>query len=417
MDWWGCYGKGQAKMIRWLMLLFPCFVVAAEPAKFDLVSVPLNQVVTLYFKEVSKSAYVVCDDVLKDGRLVSIRADSSRLDSAMISAVLDSAGYDAVEKKGVVSVCKKQAHEADVDLFIYRPHYRDVSYLVDLMQPLFKGAFVSRRTSMAASVGKDAVGASPVSSGPSLLGSMAAGKEDVLLFSGSPAEIKKLDKLLPQLDQPVGEVVVKAQIFEVGSADRDGSALSLVASLLSGKLGLELTADKLANSIHIKTGTLDLVASALSGDSRFKVLTSPSSRVRSGSMARFVVGSEVPVLDAVVSDSVGQSRQSVTYRPSGVIFEVSPRVKRGEIELDLFQQLSNFVKTETGVSGSPTLNKREVRTSVSVADGEIIVIGGLQETKDTDERSTLFGFKYAGSDEKRKTEIVLMLEVKKVTNI
>nr|WP_265332040.1 hypothetical protein [Citrobacter koseri] len=47
------------------------------------------------------------------------------------------------------------------------------------------------------------------------------------------------------------------------------------------------------------------------------------------------------------------------------------------------QQLSSFAKTDTGVNNSPTLIKREVNTEVSAADGDIILLGGLAESKVT----------------------------------
>ncbi|WXS26431.1 hypothetical protein WI249_19565 [Salmonella enterica subsp. enterica serovar Infantis] len=38
--------------------------------------------------------------------------------------------------------------------------------------------------------------------------------------------------------------------------------------------------------------------------------------------------------------------------------------------------------TETGVYNSPTLIKRDVTTEVSLADGDIILLGGLAEQSD-----------------------------------
>lgn len=41
-----------------------------------------------------------------------------------------------------------------------------------------------------------------------------------------------------------------------------------------------------------------------------------------------------------------------------------------------------IVTTETGVNNSPTLIKRDVTTEVSLADGDIILLGGLAEQSD-----------------------------------
>src|SRR5690606_22060474 len=120
-----------------------------------------------------------------------------------------------------------------------------------------------------------------------------------------------------------------------------------------------------------------LIANVLSNDSRFKVVSSPSIRMTSGVSGTFSVGQDVPVLGSVSYDGNGNAVQSVEYRSSGVIFKVLPNVYERKVVLDINQELSNFVRTETGVDGSPTLTKRELNTSVSVADNEVIVLGGL----------------------------------------
>lgn len=43
---------------------------------------------------------------------------------------------------------------------------------------------------------------------------------------------------------------------------------------------------------------------------------------------------------------------------------------------------TSLVTTETGVNNSPTLIKRDVTTEVSLADGDIILLGGLAEQSD-----------------------------------
>lgn len=50
----------------------------------------------------------------------------------------------------------------------------------------------------------------------------------------------------------------------------------------------------------------------------------------------------------------------------GVIFDIRPIVKEGIIDLDITQQLSNFVKATTGMNNSLTLTKRELKAKVGV---------------------------------------------------
>lgn len=397
------------------------------PASFDLQGQPLNQVVGLYYKEVAKRPYVMCNDLIQDGRLVSIRAAGKMLDSAMLSALLESHGYEARDDRGVSVVCGKvKATEAELgEPMIYRPLYRDAGYLVDLLGPLVRGTFANKRSAAPAlAVGGEKTGGAGLLPGgmgaplpPTAAPSYKPGTgDDYLLFTGADEEQAKLRRLLAQVDVPTGEVLIKGYIYEVGKNNSEASALDLLASVLNGKLEISITGPTLGNALRIKAGGIDLVASALNTDGRFKVVTSPYTRVRSGATARFQVGADVPVLGSILTNPNGQAQQSVEYRSAGTLLEVSPKVRDKSTDVDLFQQISSFVTTETGVNNSPTLNKRELRTSLTVEDGEVLVIGGLNDSKEEETRSGLWFLPFATSKSAgaRSTELLLILELKRI---
>jgi type II secretory pathway component GspD/PulD (secretin) len=241
----------------------------------------------------------------------------------------------------------------------------------------------------------------------------------MLIFSGEASEIKKLTRLLSDVDTPLGEVMVRGVVYEVQTSDSTGSAFSLAAAVLSGRVSIRLAGSTQANSLSISVGNADAVFSALSSDSRFKVVTQPALRVRSGAQASFSVGQDVPVLGAVTYVSSGQPVQSVEYRNSGVIFSVTPQVREAAVDLAVQQQISNFVPTTTGVNNSPTLIKRELRTDVQVRDGEIIMLGGLTEQKHTSGLtglSFLPAWTHSRTGESARTELLLVLQVTRRDN-
>lgn len=140
-------------------------------------------------------------------------------------------------------------------------------------------------------------------------------------------------------------------------------------------------------------------------------------RVLSGGVARFSVGNETPVLDAVTFDQQGRPIQSVSYKPSGVIFELRPKVREGGSELAIMQQISQFVTTTTGVNNTPTLIKRELSTLVAAKDDEIILVGGLDEQRTTNNESGLTflpSFLRHSTHDRQNTEIVLLLHVQRI---
>ncbi len=207
-------------------------------------------------------------------------------------------------------------------------------------------------------------------------------------------------------------------VYEVSTTDKDGSAFGLLASVLGGRLSVGVGAINPINSfIRFQNASLDGLYSALSQDSRFKVISSPSLRIRSGSNGSFSVGPDVPILGSVGYPSNGQAVQSVEYRSSGVLFNIQPTVREGVIDLSIDQQLSNFSATTTGVNNSPTLTKRALKSSVGVQDGDLIVLGGLTENKEIKSRdglSFLPKFFHSTGNENTRSEILLVLQVQRI---
>ncbi|WP_287917383.1 type II secretion system protein GspD [Comamonas sp.] len=392
---------------------------AAPPAGFDMQAVNVAQVLQLIYGEALSTPYVLDPEVLDDERLVSFRYKSGQGDlQAFLAGFLESLGYAVERKGGVDFVRKRKAEEApppESRLHLYRPQYRDVAYLARVLAPLFQGLFSVNRSVRA--VGQSMPeGDVPSGSAAALIDQDA----DVLLFSGTQPEIEKLQELLPQVDVATGEVLVRGVVYEVSNTDKSGSAFGLLANLLGGKLNLGIgsAAGNLGNFIQLKHTALDAVYSMLETDSRFKVVSSPSLRIQSGARGVFSVGQEVPVLGALsFPQGAGQAVQSVEYRSSGVIFDIRPTVRDAVIELAISQQLSDFIKTTTGVNNSPTLTKRELKTTVGLQDGDVIVLGGLAEDKTSSSRdglSFLPSFLHTQGQELSDTEVLLVLQAQRV---
>jgi general secretion pathway protein D len=391
---------------------------APKPASFNFQGINVAQVLQLIYAEVLVSPYVIDPEVLTDARMVSFRYSNEKGDiRVFLTSFLDSLGYAVENKKGVDFITRtKLADKPELveENFVYRPLHRDTNYIARLLSPVFKGGFsVNRSIKVPDGVKPDRP--PPEGSASALLDQNA----DVLVFSGTDKEIAKLKKLLPQVDFALGEVVVRGVVYEVTTSDKDGSAFGLLASLAKGKLSLGVgSANPIGNFLQLKNASLDAVYAMLASDNRFKVMSSPSMRIRSGSNGKFLVGQEVPVLGSVsYPTGGGQAVQAVEYRSSGVIFDIAPTVREGVIDLSIDQQLSNFISTTTGVNNSPTLTKRALKTSVGVQDGDLIVLGGLTETKEGnshDGLSFLPKFLHSSSKENSKSEILLVLQVTRI---
>lgn len=435
-----------------VLMLWVCSAVAA-PVSIDLQNVPLKDLIRLVYGEILGQNYVIDGNIQDDLRPVSLVLKSVESDQAekVLRGLLESQDVIISKSAGVVVLRHGRPEEKPKELFVYKPRYRSVTYLTDLLQTLFpQGSFMSQRGGgqSIASVMGDGLAANVsgmstgvvAGNGSTARGGAANGyagatmtagqglnksldvEADTLIFQGSKRDVEKLKDLLAELDQSTGEVMVKAVIYEVQSSRKEGSAIDLALSILASKVGINITggADS-SKGVFVKWSTdalnVDGVFSALTSDDRFKVVSSPRVRVRSGSSAHFAVGDETPILGSVSYDADGKPIQSVSYKSSGVIFDIKPEVRESGVDLHLNQQISSFVQTTTGVNGTPTLTKRELSTDLTVADDEIIVIGGLegQKTENTNSGlSFLPALFQSNTNSDSKTEIVVMLHLQRV---
>lgn len=419
-------------VVAWLLCL-SCG--AANPAlpSFELDALPLSDVVRLvYVQAYPQMPYFLDPSILQDRRAVSFRYASKDGDFRSAFALfLRSLGY-SLESRNKADVIRPLlgdvkpsiVEDPSLDVFLYRPKYREGSYLIEVLSPLFSGHFTNQRKlgidapHNPSSGGAVAPSANVIASPGSLL-DQTSRKVDQLIFAGSSKEIKILKKLLAEVDTDSGQVMVSGALYEVQSSDHEGSALQLAANLLGGKFQFNFGAAQLAdNFISFKNSSVALIMQALDSDSRFKVLSSPSLRVSSGLTASLTVGQDVPVLGAITYPQGGSSPvQSVEYRSSGVLFSISPEVRDASISVKVDQQVSNFMQTTTGVNNSPTLTKRQLSTNVNLIDGEVVVIGGLREDKDSGSASgfsLLPSFFKSKSAERSHSEILLFLQLRKI---
>lgn len=402
--------------------------------------IPVVTLVNFVYGDILKTNFALHPDLVDMPKTVTVHFQSS-FDHAKLTAFMSDlllgVGIAIDKKKGYVFLrpdTPEKTEPPEKEIFFYRAKYRPVSSLMDITSSLFKtGRFSVQRSVRASDVGLSSLAPAALlpaksgntappngkqqDTGTSAFSQLDKGEADSFLFEGTEKEIALLQRLLHQVDTPVGEVLVKGMVYEVTTGSKDGSAFSLALKILGGRLGLSFGQAIAGASASFKNAHIDAVFSALATDTRFRSVSNPSLRVKSGASARFSVGSDVPVLGAVQTDKNGNVIQSVEYKPSGSIFEIKPQIRDSVIDLAISQQLSSFVLTTTGVNNSPTLIKREISTSIGAADGDLIVIGGLDEDKtSTDTNGFSFLPTWAGSraSDTSRTQVLLVLQVQRL---
>ncbi|WP_053293322.1 type II secretion system protein GspD [Burkholderia pseudomallei] len=398
---------------------------------FDLRFVTVAQVVDLIYQDAMHTPYVLGPDVLTDNRLVSFRLDDNSRDArAVMVDFLDSLGFQVSTKNGVDYVTKKPGAalpKADQEVFVYRPRHRNADYLREMVEPLIgarsmlpAAPVITAPVQAAGSV--HVPGVAPIEPSSPAVSQVAGGVQargDELVVVGSRDEVAMLRKVVPELDSAPGEVVVRGWAYEVTNTDSTNSAWSIAAKMLGGQLRIssgDTSSD--ASAVRFTGPGIDAAISALNADSRFKVISSPHVRVVSGERVRLNVGQQVPTQSSVsYQGSSGTPVQSITYQDAGLIFDVEPTVMRDSIELRVHEEISDFVTTKTGVDTSPTKNTRQLQTVTRLKDGEVVVLGGLIQDRNTSARSGyawLPSFLDGRSSSKQRTEVLLVLQVQRI---
>jgi general secretion pathway protein D len=159
------------------------------------------------------------------------------------------------------------------------------------------------------------------------------------------------------------------------------------------------------------------------------VISSPSLTVLDKHTATLQIGDQVPV---VTQSAVGVLAtnapivNSVSYRDTGVILSITPRIhESGRVFLKIEQEVSSVASTTTSSIDSPTIKQRRVKTTVQVNDGEALALGGLIQDQISDTRNQIpilgdiplvgNAFKEKGNSV-GKTELILLITPRVVRN-
>ena len=110
------------------------------------------------------------------------------------------------------------------------------------------------------------------------------------------------------------------------------------------------------------------------------MLSNPSLVVIDNQAATLQVGDQVPVTTgtATVLTTSNTVVNTIDYRNTGIILRVVPRINaNGNVRLDVEQEISNVANNASSGTLTPTVSQRKVKSSISVATGQTVLLAGL----------------------------------------
>ncbi|MDA0576490.1 MAG: type II secretion system secretin GspD [Verrucomicrobia bacterium] len=246
-------------------------------------------------------------------------------------------------------------------------------------------------------------------------------ENNALLVDASPGDFEVVRKLVDQLDRMPEQVHIEVIIAELTEGDGLDIGVDMAALDLPGEVGdytvqgssttrssTESLLDAVQNgifpsglSVGVAHGTgLDasgnvivgypgiISISAIKKDSRFKIRSNPSLMAQNNREASVSIVNEIPVLKSTIEGGSGTSRdviQNIERIDVGIKLKLTPHIlPGGEVRMELNPSIEAVIDPgPTDQPFTPTIAKREVSTTVTVQDGEVIVIAGLTREDST----------------------------------
>ena len=223
-----------------------------------------------------------------------------------------------------------------------------------------------------------------------------------LVITAPPEVFRSLKSVINKLDVRRAQVMVDAVIAEL-TTDKarelgvqwavDGRNGGNAVGLVNFTLGTPITAyanlDSPPNPVGFNVGLGDFTGSnkiaallsMLAGDSHTNILSTPTLVTLDNEEAEIVVGQNVPFVTGSYANTGGGTTPSnpfttIQRQDVGLSLKIKPQINEGDsIKMDVTQEVSSIAPS-SGASDLIT-NKRSIKTSVMVDDGQVIVLGGL----------------------------------------
>ena len=135
-------------------------------------------------------------------------------------------------------------------------------------------------------------------------------------------------------------------------------------------------------------GVFGAIINAVKSDTESNLLSTPSVMTLDNQKASILVGQQVPITTGeALSQNFDNQFRTVQRQDVGIKLEVKPQINTGgAIKLFLKQEVSSVAGPVSTSNSDLIINKREIETTVTVDDGEILALGGLL---DDNERKTI----------------------------
>lgn len=225
-----------------------------------------------------------------------------------------------------------------------------------------------------------------------------------VVIGASPRRAPEILDLIQQLDRPEPQVRISALVAEVILDDRLELGVEFAAQDLNfsetavlgpngtvigdndafdSVVGTDIGASGPGGFSFTVTGEdFNFLLRALQTESKLEVLSRPTIMVENNRVGNIDVGDRIPIpTTSSIGDNTNRTQTSFRYEDVGIKLNVVPHITPdGFVRMDItaeISQLSSTTVTLTEGLTAPVISQRKLESSVTIRDGETIVLGGL----------------------------------------
>lgn len=222
--------------------------------------------------------------------------------------------------------------------------------------------------------------------------------QNALVLIAEPGQIRIIENIVRQLDQPRAQVLIHAAIVEISGdiAQAVGVQWGVSSGDAKGFINLPgtdipiiggLTFDEKKSApegatLQLGSDRFGALISALASNTHSNLLSTPSLLTLDNQEAEIIVGQNVPFKTgsyATNSSGADNPFTTVERKDVGISLKIKPYINEGStLRLEVEQEVSDIAPSVSGIDSSDLItNKRALKSTILADDGEIIVIGGL----------------------------------------
>ena len=228
-----------------------------------------------------------------------------------------------------------------------------------------------------------------------------------LIITASEPQYRQLKAVIDSLDQRRAQVLVESLIVEVDSSKeaefgiqwqnmlgKTGGTIGVLGTNFGSSnnlLSLSTSNGKTlpGNGLNIGIGqningsnVLTALANFLQAEGSSNILSRPSLLTLDNEEAKIVVGQNVPFVTGQYTNNNTANGavnpfQTVERKDVGLTLKVKPQISdAGTVKMTIFQEISSIDSSKKTTDGLIT-NKRSIESNIVIADGAVVVLGGL----------------------------------------